>query len=143
MGDETSLHSSCVALGDYAVLLRGVSGSGKSDLALRLIDAGWGLVADDQTRLRLTADGQILAYPPDLLAGLLEVRGFGLMRLPFRQHVPLLAVFDLVPRDQIERYPELATFDILGISLPLWQLDPFSASAVAKIRLCVANQVTS
>ena len=96
------------------MLLRGVSGSGKSDLALRLIDAGGSLVADDQTRLKLTADGQILAFPPELLAGLLEVRGFGLMRLPFRQLVPLLAVFDLVPFERIERYPEPATFDILG-----------------------------
>lgn len=136
-----SLHASCVALDNLAVLLRGSSGSGKSDLALRLIEAGGILVADDQTKLTLTDDGQILTEPPPILAGLIEVRGLGLMRLPYRRAVPLLSVFDLVPAAKIERYPEPQFVDLLGIKLPRWQIDPFTASAVAKIKISVQNQL--
>ncbi|MDI9408342.1 MAG: HPr kinase/phosphatase C-terminal domain-containing protein [Candidatus Pacebacteria bacterium] len=141
MDKQISLHASCVALDGLAVLLRGSSGSGKSDLALRLVEAGGILVADDQTKLTVTEDGQILTSPPPILAGLLEVRGLGLMRLPYRSAVPLLTVFDLVPMARIERYPEPQFIDLLGVKLPLWQIDPFTASAVAKIKVSVQNQL--
>ncbi len=78
---ETLLvHATAVAIEGEAVLLRGPSGSGKSDLALRLIDGGAQLVADDQTLLR-RAGGRVLASAPPAIAGLLEVRGVGVVRV--------------------------------------------------------------
>ena len=70
------VHATCVAIGDRAVLLCGPSGSGKSDLALRLIDGGAQLVADDQVVLRAEG-GRIVARAPEALAGRMEVRGIG------------------------------------------------------------------
>ncbi len=71
------VHASAVTIGDSGVLLRGPSGSGKSDLALRLIDGGARLVADDRVDIYQTRDGLMMA-PPESLAGLLEVRGLGI-----------------------------------------------------------------
>src|SRR5690606_32729552 len=76
-----TIHATCVALGDTGILLRGRSGSGKSDLALRLIDGGALLVADDRVALSLEG-GRVIARPPAALAGYLEVRGVGPMPVP-------------------------------------------------------------
>jgi len=75
------IHGTCVALSGLGVLLRGPSGSGKSDLALRLIDGGAKLVADDQVELALDAAGRVMARAPATLSGLLEVRGIGPAKL--------------------------------------------------------------
>src|SRR3546814_8060220 len=75
-------------LGDWAVLLRGPSGVGKSDLALRLIDRGAVLVSDDQTLLSV-AGGRLVAAPPAAIAGRLEARGLGIVDLPHRVGVPV------------------------------------------------------
>lgn len=133
------MHATTVALGDHAVLIRGPSGSGKSDLALRLIDEGAQLVADDQTCLR-EVDGRLWASPPASIAGLLEVRGMGLARLPYRETVAVVVVVDLVDAERIERLPEMETTDVCGVSLRLLRLSPFEASAAAKVRLAVLAQ---
>ncbi len=131
------VHASCVALGDAAVLLRGPSGSGKSDLALRLIDAGAQLVADDQTELT-AADGRLLAAAPAALAGLIEVRGVGVLRLErHRGGVPVRLVVDLVPATAVERLPVPEVATLLAVTLPRVALAAFEASAAAKVRLAL------
>ena len=130
-----------MAIDEGAVLICGPSGAGKSDLALRLIDEGALLVADDQTRLQ-KQDGQkqdvrLYATPPETIAGLLEVRGLGLVRLPYRSSSPVFLKIDLVEASQIERMPVARTCIVDGVVLPWMQLDPFSASATARVRLAL------
>ncbi len=128
------IHASCVAVDGAGILLRGPSGSGKSDLALRMIDEGARLVADDQVVIAQT-DGRIVASAPDRLAGLIEVRGLGVIRIDPLAQAPLILVADLMATDAIERMPEPDSTQLLGIDLPLFRLDPFPASASAKLRL--------
>jgi serine kinase of HPr protein (carbohydrate metabolism regulator) len=134
-------HATCVDLEDGAVLLRGASGSGKSDLALRLVDAGAVLVADDQVRLECR-DGRLFASPPAALAGLLEVRGLGIVRLPHRADAPVGLVVDLVGPDDVERLPEDGQVELASVTLARIRLTPFEASAVAKLRLAAAEAAT-
>jgi len=140
------VHATCVALRPRgrawrAVLLRGPSGVGKSDLALRLIETGARLVSDDQTELTRTGKA-VIATPPAKIAGLIEARGVGIVRLArdrllARASVALLV--DLVPSERIERLPEPARARLLGIDLPVLALAPFEASALAKLRLALAR----
>jgi hypothetical protein len=132
-----TIHATCVAVDGRGVLLRGPSGSGKSDLALRLIDAGGRLVADDRVRLSLE-DGVVVARPPATLAGLIEARGFGPIPVPFTPAAPVLLVADLKPSGAIERLPDPAACAYLGVRLPLVAVAPFEASAPVKLRLALA-----
>ena len=132
----TLIHASCVALSDGGVLLRGPAGGGKSDLALRLIDGGAVLVADDQVALT-ARDGALFAAPPETIAGKIEARGIGIMNLPHDAEARVALVIDLVRPDRVERIPEPARCRYLGIELPLLALAPFEASAPAKVRLAV------
>ncbi len=137
MPAETCLvHASCVALDGAGVLLRGPAGAGKSDLALRLIDGGAALVADDQCVVRRSGE-TLCAEAPAELAGLLEVRGLGILRLPAFHSAPLRLLVDLVAADAVERLPEPAFSELLGVHLAQLCLAPFQASAPAKIALAV------
>jgi HPr kinase/phosphorylase len=130
------VHATTVAIGDRAVLLRGASGSGKSDLALRLIDAGALLIADDQTHL--TRDGDVIAArSPPSIAGLIEARGLGILRVNSLASARLAMIVELVA-EQIERLPEPCSETILGLAIPLIALAPFETSAPAKLRLALA-----
>jgi serine kinase of HPr protein (carbohydrate metabolism regulator) len=130
------VHATSIALGEDGILLRGPSGSGKSDLALRLIDAGACLVADDQTELTRQG-GELLMSAPAALAGLIEIRGLGIVRLPPVPAVRLQLVVDLVAAALIERLPEPRFATLEGLSFPLLALEPFAASAVAKLRMAM------
>ena len=127
------IHATAIDIDGDGVLLRGPSGCGKSDLALRLIDAGARLVADDRTDLTLS-DGRVFASAPVELSGLIEVRGIGIVSMAALGKTPLALAVDLVGADDVERIPEPAGVDILGLSVPLLRLAPFEASAAAKIR---------
>lgn len=130
------VHGTCVDLGGSGVLLRGPSGSGKSDLALRLIDGGARLVADDQ--VEMTRDGDVLmARAPAALRGRMEVRGIGIVPEEGVNAARLRAVVDLVPPDQVERLPEPRSVVLLGVELPAVRLHAFEASAPAKLRAFV------
>jgi HPr kinase/phosphorylase len=118
------------------VLLRGVSGRGKSDLALRLIDDGARLIADDQTVLRCAGD-RILLSAPAAIAGRLEVRGLGIVPLPAVSDVPLALLIDLVEPGTVERLPQPRVEALFGIAVPLLAIDPLENSAPAKVRLAV------
>jgi HPr kinase/phosphorylase len=145
----TYVHATCIALRSgkswRGVLLRGPSGAGKSDLALRLIEGGARLVADDQTALIQEAR-RLVGAPPGVLAGLLEVRGVGIVKLGRAQllaRAPIALLVDLVPPDRIERLPDPAREDLLGVDLPRMTLAPFEASAPAKLRLALAQITTA
>ena len=130
------LHGTCVAWPEGAVLIRGESGSGKSDLALRLLDLGAHLVADDQVLLD-ASEGRLTARPPETLAGLLEVRGIGILAVGHQPQAALKLVIDLVQEDRVERMPEPQTTSLEGIELPLYRLSPWPASAPSKVRLAM------
>ncbi|KJS37026.1 MAG: hypothetical protein VR70_13220 [Rhodospirillaceae bacterium BRH_c57] len=132
----TMLHATCVAVSGHGVLLRAPSGGGKSDLALRLIDGGALLVGDDYCAFTVR-DGTLVAAPQAALAGLLEVRGVGIVRLPHAAEAAVRLIVDLVPGGPVERLPESSGAMLFGVPLPAVRLDPFEASAPAKVRLAV------
>jgi serine kinase of HPr protein (carbohydrate metabolism regulator) len=136
----TVVHASCVAIHGEGVLLSGTSGSGKSDLALRLIDRGAQLVSDDYTALS-THDGALHAAPPPRLAGLIEVRGVGLVRMDFIAPVPvaLFVALDTIP----ERLPVAKTKSLLGIEIPKFELFALEPSAPIKLELILARLLGS
>ena len=127
------VHGTCVDLDGRGILLRGPSGSGKSDLALRLIDGGARLVADDQVELRRVGQ-RVLARAPAALAGRIEIRGLGIVPLAHVDEASLRGVVDLVASQAVERMPDPRMVALLDIELPAVSLAPFEASAVAKLR---------
>jgi HPr kinase/phosphorylase len=149
MGDATELvHGTCVAFGRAAALLRGPSGSGKSDLALRfLFLARRGpaalepptLVADDQV-LITRAGTTLLAKAPESIKGKLEVRGVGIVEAKVAAEAELKVVVDLVPPQDVERLPaDDASIKLLGIDLPHLRLTPWEASSAIKLALALAR----
>lgn len=138
--DEPGLqvHGTVVAIAGVGVLLRGPSGCGKSDLALRLIDGGASLVADDRADIS-RLDGELTAAAPEAIAGRIEVRGVGIVDVDATPTARLGLIIDLRPAEHVERMPEASTESILGVDLPVIALAPFEASAVAKVRLAAAR----
>ena len=140
MSGSLLIHTTAVALvtaaGPRAVLLRGPSGSGKSDLGLRLIDAGARLVADDQSDLRREGE-VIIVRAPAVIAGLIEVRGIGIVRVEPLAEAPLALIADLMAPKAIERLPLPATERLLDVELPRIAVAPFEASAAAKVALAL------
>ena len=133
------IHASCVAINHQAVVITGAPGSGKSDLALRLIDSGAELIADDQTALHVDGN-RLMAAPPPAIAGLLEVRQIGILRLPYCAAAPVVLHVDLAaPSEKLERLPPDSTItDYLGCAIRTLKLLAFAASTPAKIRVALA-----
>ena len=120
-----------VSVGGRGVLLRGRSGCGKSDLALRLIDRGAGLVSDDYTEVRVEG-GRLLAAAPSAIAGRIEMRGVGIVELSPATDVPLCLVAEL--DRPVERLPEgPSRVDVAGTPLPAVALAALEASAPLKV----------
>lgn len=132
-----TLHASCVALDGQGVLLAGEAGVGKSDVALRLLDAGATLVADDRTALTAVG-GVLMAAAPAAIEGLIEVRQIGLYRQPFVKDVPVALYVELAPPGTaLERLPEPAFFSFLDCRVPALKLVGCEASTPAKIRIAL------
>lgn len=137
------LHGTCVSVGGAGVLILGAPGAGKSGLALRLIDEpGYGtsglllrgeLVADDQVVVTRVAD-RLMATAPASLRGKLEIRGLGIVSLATLPSAALALVVKLQDHSAIERLPDGRSFDILGLALPLVEIDASMASSPARIR---------
>lgn len=127
------IHGTAVAIGGRGVLLLGPSGSGKSDLALRLIDRGATLIADDQVELE-ARDGRLLACALATIHGRIEVRGVGLHDVA-TELAPIALVVDLSRSP--ERLPEPETQVLEGIEVPVVALAPFDASAPIKVELAL------
>jgi HPr kinase/phosphorylase len=123
MTERPTVHACAVLVGAHALLIRGPSGSGKSQLALRLITAAQSgllpfarLVADDRIRLE-PCHGRLLVRAPDALAGLIEVRGLGIRHLPHEPVAVIGSVVELAAPDA-QRLPERAEVEVEGITLP-------------------------
>ena len=132
-----TIHGTCVLLSEIGVLLRGPAGAGKSDVALRLIDGGARLVADDRVEVHMRGD-RVVARAPGTIAGLLEVRGVGILPVPSVEEAEIGLVVDLVAAEDVERLPEPEMAFLLEASVPRLSLAPFHASTPAKLRLAVA-----
>lgn len=129
------IHATTIAIGELGVMLIGPSGSGKSDLALRLIDRGARLVSDDYTEVRAVAGG-LRATAPDTIAGKIEVRGIGIRAMPYIPDIAVALVIRL--GGAVERMPEASkSTEVAGIGLPLVALDAFAASAPIKVELAL------
>jgi serine kinase of HPr protein (carbohydrate metabolism regulator) len=128
-----TLHASCIAIGGCAVLIEGLSGSGKSDLALRLIDRGAVLVSDDYTIVRRIDDRLIASAPPNI-TGLIEVRGVGLVPMPAEADVTVALIISI--SDDVERMPEGPETEVIaGVSIPRYRIAPFESSAPVKVEI--------
>jgi HPr kinase/phosphorylase len=136
MHSQRRMHGSCVSRNGDGILVVGPPGSGKSDLVLRLLSRGFELVADDQ----VTITDNIASGPAEL-AGLLEVRGLGIMRLPYRVQSRLVLVVkldghgDRMPMP--DHHPEL--------KVPVVHIDPAAASAPERVALaleCAVGRVS-
>jgi len=130
-----TLHASTVASKGRAVLITGPSGSGKSDLALRLLDRGFTLVSDDRTIVKGDS-GRLIASAPPNIAGKLEIRGIGIVDVERADDTPVALVVELtsdmqrLPDDSRERL-------ILGVKVPLVTIDAMTASAPSKVALAL------
>ena len=133
-------HSTSVVIEDLGILIRGKSGSGKSDLALRLIDSGATLVSDDLTICKKIGD-YLYLYPHLKTKGLLEVREIGIMTVPYIENIKLTLVVELV-EEEFERIPRMMSCSILGMKFPKIKIFGKSSSAVAKIKIKL-NQIRS
>ena len=129
------VHASCVAFENRAVLLWGPSGCGKSDLALRLIERGAVLVADDYTEL-IEKEGTVYAFCPPSIQGKIEVRGIGILTFPFVQNIPVHLVIDLSLEKEIERFPleKIPLPSEIPFPLPCFRLRSSEASTPFKIK---------
>ena len=130
-----TVHASSVAKDGRVVLITGPSGSGKSDLALRLLDRGFTLVSDDQTIVKKSGD-RLLASAPPTIAGKLEIRGLGVVEMDRADNVPVALIVELT--SDIQRMPDDSRErPILGVNVPLISIDAMAASAPAKIDIAL------
>ena len=127
-----NIHATCINLNSKGVLILGDSGSGKSDLALRLITMfSAKLVGDDRINIKKN-NRKIIASSPDVLKGLLEVRGVGVIKINYKEETSVDLVIKLTS-EKIERMPESLKYELDGVSLPLFYLNPLEVSAPSKV----------
>ena len=130
-----AVHATTVAIDGRAVMISGPSGSGKSDLALRLLDRGFSLVSDDQTFVRRDGERLIAAAPPNI-AGKLEIRGIGIVEVAYVDDVPIALLVELT--GHIERLPDdNPTRPILGAVIPVIGIEAMAASAASKVAVAL------
>lgn len=136
LSSET-LHATTIAIDGRAVLIEGVSGAGKSDLALRLIDRGAVLVSDDYTHIR-RHEGRLTALPPANIAGKIEVRGVGIVETPHIAEAPVALIVAL--GEPAARLPEQGQMrSVLGVDIPWLALNGHEASAPIKVEMALAR----
>ena len=143
--NPATIHASAVLFGETGILVRGPSGSGKSSLVLGLLDAEperSRLVADDRVILT-PAHGRLLADAPDALAGLIEMRGVGILRRPFVAPIVLGLVVDLAPPQDCPRLPDASetSLAIAGITLPRLILPIGGGDLVTRVRAAARGEI--
>jgi hypothetical protein len=131
-----TIHATTVSLDGRGVVLRGPSGSGKSDLAVRLINEGALLVADDQTVLFIEG-GRLKAQPPIEIAGKMEVRGIGIVTMGPPAIVPVFLLIDMTDPADVPRMADFVPVELVGQKIPRIHLAPFEMSATAKVKLAL------
>ena len=127
-------HATAVAYCGSGILIRGPSGSGKSDLALRLIDDDADLIADDRVVIKVV-EKELRLSPPESISGLIEVRGIGVVKIETVQDIPLCLVVELEPSYQTQRMPEIKEELIKDVSVPIININSFESSALVKIKI--------
>ncbi|MBE7636018.1 hypothetical protein GUA87_04125 [Sneathiella sp. P13V-1] len=133
------IHATVVALESQGIMFVGPSGSGKSDLALRFLDQGAQLVSDDYV-IVANEGGHLIARPPGTIAGLMEVRGMGVVKTPYLPEISLSLRCDLMPASEMERLPDGPQLvEMEGVQLPRIYLDASSASAKARVRFALQH----
>ncbi len=132
---EIDIYASAVSIHGNGILLFGESKSGKSDITVRLLHDGADLIADDRTVLKKRGES-VYAFPNPNIKGLIEVRGIGLVSLPFTENIPVAAIFTLIDKDE-ERTPLPGYREIMGIKIPTWKINPFYASSAIKVKLAL------
>jgi serine kinase of HPr protein (carbohydrate metabolism regulator) len=141
------VNATAVAWRGQGVLIMGPTGSGKSDLTLRLLDAGATLIADDVVELKRDGQGLLLSFPPEgpaELKGKMEVKGLGIMSVPAAPAEILLAlVVRSTPRAEVELVPESLESEWLGVKVTTIGIDLLEPSAPAKVRLALAKLARS
>jgi serine kinase of HPr protein (carbohydrate metabolism regulator) len=119
------------------ILLMGPSGSGKSDLGLRALQAGFQLISDDYS-LVFVSQNALFATAPATIAEKMEVRGAGIINMP-RRLMGRIGVVAHLQTTPVERMPQGEITAILGLTLPTVRINPFEASAVAKLTLALTT----
>jgi serine kinase of HPr protein (carbohydrate metabolism regulator) len=136
------LHAGLIARFDppywRGVLIEGPSGAGKSDMALRAIEAGWTLVADDRT-LIWTSDGRLFGRSPDAISGLIEVRGVGVIAASVRPFAEIGLIARCVSDELVERFPDAVSETWLGCDTPRINLAALEPSALAKLNRALTH----
>jgi len=151
-GGELLVHGTCVALGGRGALLRGPSGSGKSDLALRFISLFGSEAEGDARNACLVADDQVLlmrvgnnvqARAPRTITGQMEVRGIGIVEVEHDVASSLVLIVDLVAAPDVPRMPPdpLPCEDVQGVALPVLKLYPFEISAPVKLKIALTGSL--
>jgi len=130
------LHATTVSVGGRAVLIEGVSGAGKSDLALRLIDRGAILVSDDYSLVRRLGSSITASAPPNI-AGKIEVRGVGIVEVPYQAEANVALIVTLGATTRLPEPEQMR--QILGIDIPLVALEGREASAPIKVELALSR----
>lgn len=126
-----TIHATSISIDGQGVLLTGPSGSGKSDLALRLIDRGASLISDDYTLLTHEGGG-LIADAPVTIVGKMEIRGVGIVPVPACGKTPVRLMVELT--EDVERLPPSPlTRTVAGVDLVFMKLSPFEASAPIKL----------
>lgn len=130
-----SLHGNCLWVNETGVLILGDAASGKTELALTMINSGRGtLVADDQVIIE-REHKILMARPPEGLQGLMQIHGIGIVNFDNIVPVPLHLIIELVPHTDVPLIPEKSEKEIQGLSLPLLKLAGHEASSADKLWL--------
>lgn len=141
------VNGTAVAWRGQGVLILGPTGAGKSDLTLRLIDAGATLIADDLVELKRAGGALLLSFPaegPAELKGKMEVKGLGIMSVPAAPpEVPLALVVRSTPPAEVELIPESLESEWLGLQVTTIGIGLLEPSAPAKVRLALAKLTRS
>jgi HPr kinase/phosphorylase len=140
-----------VAFGTDAALLRGPSGAGKSDLALRFLalpgenDLSPQLVADDQVWVEAGGDGMLTVTAPETILGKIEIRGLGIVTMPYSAEARLVLVCDLANSEDVPRMPPdpWERTEIAGVAVPLLKLSPFEPSAPLKLKMALLSAASN
>jgi HPr kinase/phosphorylase len=133
------VHGTAIALEDKGVLLIGPSGSGKSDLALRLIDSGATLISDDQIICERRND-EIFLFPHKKINGLIEVRGVGIIKVPYIENVKLKMIVQLI-NEQPERIPVKEEKNFLNLKIKFIKIIGKEASSTAKVKIKLFEEI--